>query len=189
MVTSLQSILDLYGDRGQAQYGGEAVSQLEHALQSAHLAELADQPPELVAACFFHDLGHLVHPLGEDVAVRGIDDRHEWRAMPLLKQLFPTAVTAPIQLHVDAKRYLCAVDRDYWAQLSPVSKRSLELQGGVFSEAEAEAFIKQPGAEAAVRLRRWDDQAKVAQLQTPDVDHFRPAFEAALKGRAAVRSY
>lgn len=171
-MTTLTSIFNLYHQRGQSQYGGEAVSQLEHALQCATLAEQAGASPELVTACLFHDLGHLVHHLGEDVAVRGIDDRHEYRAMPVLETLFAPAVTVPIELHVAAKRYLCAVDQDYWASLSPTSKRSLELQGGTFSEAEATAFIQQPHAQDAVQLRRWDDLAKQPGLATPDLDHY-----------------
>ena len=77
---------------------------------------------------------------------------------------------------------LCAVDDGYWASLSPASKRSLELQGGIFSEAAADAFIQQPYAEDAVALRRWDDLAKVPDLDTPDLDHFIPLMQAALVG-------
>ena len=175
---TLEQILALYRQRGQAQYGGEAVSQLEHALQCATLAEENGESPELIAACLLHDLGHLVHHLGDDPAVRGIDDRHEYRAVPVLEMLFPKAVTTPICLHVAAKRYLCAIDSTYWAALSPASKRSLELQGGIFSQAMADAFIAQPNAESAVKLRRWDDLAKVECLTTPDLTHFQPILEA-----------
>ncbi|MGA1476359.1 MAG: phosphonate degradation HD-domain oxygenase [Prochlorothrix sp.] len=175
---TLTTILALYRDRGRAQYGSEAVSQLEHALQCATLAADAGQSDTMVAACLLHDLGHLVHHLGDDPALRGIDDRHEARAIPVLNQLFPAAVTTPIQLHVAAKRYLCAVDSDYWAALSVASQRSLELQGGVFSAEAANAFIQQPYAAQAVQLRRWDDFAKVANLTTPDLDHFLPSLQA-----------
>jgi phosphonate degradation associated HDIG domain protein len=165
----LNELLQLYRDRGQIQYGGEAVSQLEHALQCATLAEQAGASTELITACFFHDLGHLIHHLGEDVALRGIDDRHEHRAIPVLAQFFPPAVTTPIGLHVDAKRYLCQVEPAYWASLSKVSQRSLALQGGMFTEQEAAEFIQAPYAEDAVKLRRWDDLAKVPQQPTLDL--------------------
>lgn len=178
---TLNQILDLYHHRGQAQYGGEAVSQLEHALQCATLAEENGESPELISACLLHDLGHLVHHLGDDPAKRGIDDRHEYRAIPALETLFPAAVTTPIRLHVAAKRYLCAVDQDYWAALSSASKLSLKLQGGIFSKPMADAFIEQPNAPQAVKLRRWDDQAKVAHLTTPDLDHFQPILETACR--------
>lgn len=180
MPYTLASLLNLYRHRADGQYGGEAVSQLEHALQCATLAEEAGHSSEAIAASLLHDLGHLVHHLGEDAAQRGIDDRHEHRAVPVLKQMFPAAVVRQIQLHVPAKRYLCAVDAAYWDSLSPTSKRSLELQGGVFSPEEAEQFIQQPHAREAVQLRRWDDLAKVADLKTPDLDHFLPRLQAAM---------
>jgi len=182
MPYTLNYLLTLYRDRGQAQYGGEAINQLEHALQCATLAEADGQSAELIAACLLHDLGHLIYPLGDDPALRGIDDRHEYRAIPVLEKRFPAAVTGPIQLHVEAKRYLCAVDEDYWGALSTASKRSLELQGGVFSSAAADAFIQQPHASAAVQLRRWDDQAKVPHLATPDLEHFLPTLQTLWQG-------
>ncbi|NEQ45505.1 MAG: phosphohydrolase [Leptolyngbya sp. SIOISBB] len=172
MSSQVSTLFQLYRDRGGAQYGGEAVTQLAHALQCATLAEQAGASAALVTASLFHDLGHLVHHLGADVALRGIDDRHEYRAVPYLENLFSPAVTRPIQLHVAAKRYLCAVDREYWAALSPASQRSLELQGGIFSDGEAAVFIQQPHAADAVKLRRWDDQAKVPHQPTPILEHF-----------------
>ena len=176
---TLENILHLYSTRGQAQYGGEAVSQLEHALQCATFAEADGEPAELIAACLLHDLGHLVHHLGDDPALQGIDDRHEYRAVPLLETLFPDSVTTPIRLHVAAKRYLCAMEDTYWENLSPASKLSLELQGGIFSSSMADTFIAQPNAQAAVKLRRWDDLAKVKNLSTPDLDHFLPILATA----------
>ncbi|MEB3212075.1 MAG: HD domain-containing protein [Leptolyngbyaceae bacterium] len=175
---TVQTILDLFKTKGHEQYGSEAVSQLEHALQCATLAEAADSPASLVSACLLHDVGHLIHSLGEDVAERGIDDRHEYRARPFLQKLFGPEVVEPIRLHVNAKRYLCAVDSGYWETLSPPSKRSLELQGGIFSTHEAEAFIQQPHAPDAVRLREWDDLAKVPHLKTPPLEHFKNYLEA-----------
>ena len=80
-------------------------------------------------------------------------------------------------MHVNAKRYLCAVNKDYWDSLSPASKTSLKLQGGIFTQDEAREFINQPYAEDAVKLRIWDDLAKVEGLKTPDVEYFMPAME------------
>jgi len=81
-------------------------------------------------------------------------------------------VIDPIQRHVSAKRYLCATRPEYYAALSDDSKRSLVLQGGVFSPEQAQAFLQEPGASDAVRLRVWDDRAKQAGLVTPSLDHF-----------------
>ncbi|MCC0177101.1 HD domain-containing protein [Waterburya agarophytonicola K14] len=173
----IRSIFKILSTQGKAQYGTEAVSQLEHALQCATLAETSNATLELITASLLHDFGHLVHNLGEDPAARGIDDRHEYRALGYLKTIFSDAVTEPIRMHVDAKRYLCAVDKDYWSSLSWASKTSLELQGGIFTQDEAREFISQPYAEDAVRLRIWDDLAKVKGLKTPDVEYFMPAIE------------
>ncbi|MBD1996640.1 phosphohydrolase [Leptolyngbya sp. FACHB-541] len=180
MQSRLKPILEILITKGNSQYGREAVSQLEHALQCATLAENDDRTPDLIAACLLHDLGHLLHDLGENVADRGLDDRHEYRAMPLLQTLFKPSVTEPIRLHVDAKRYLCAVGSTYWESLSPASKRSLKLQGGIFSAEAAASFIAQPYAKDAVQLRIWDDRAKVANLSTPDLEHFTPILVSCL---------
>jgi phosphonate degradation associated HDIG domain protein len=177
---SLTDILKILATQGQAQYGEEAVSQLEHALQCATLAEATNRGDDMIVACLLHDFGHLVHNLGEDAAIRGLDDRHEHRAIPFLKLLFGPAVTEPIRLHVDAKRYLCAVDTDYWESLSLASRRSLELQGSTFSITEAEKFIQQPFARDAVQLRIWDDRAKVPSQETPDLEHFIPILQRCL---------
>ena len=162
----------LFDAKGGRQYNGEPVSQLEHALQSAQLAEQAGAGAELITASLLHDLGHMANDLGETPTLRGIDDRHQFHGVSALKGLFPEAVLTPIRLHVDAKRYLCAVAPAYWASLSDDSKRSLKLQGGAFSPEQAAKFIAQPFARDAVELRRWDDRAKAAGKTTPDFAHY-----------------
>jgi len=168
----LQRIVDLLGQAGSRRYGGEKINQLEHALQCASLAQAAGVSDELVTAALLHDLGHLLHELDEDAAARGVDDRHQYRALHLLRRSFGEAVLAPIRMHVDAKRYLCAVQPGYWDSLSGASRRSLELQGGRFTSEEAARFIGQPYARDAVRLRIWDDLAKVPGRETPALAQF-----------------
>jgi phosphonate degradation associated HDIG domain protein len=165
-------IEQLFATRGGEQYSGEGVTQVEHALQCALLAEDNGADDELVTAALLHDLGHLLHDLGDTPTLHGMDDIHQYRALPFLRGLFSDAVLDPIKLHVDAKRYLCAVRPGYFAELSDDSKRSLGLQGGIFNEGQAEAFIAQPGAGDAVRLRLWDDLAKATGLATPPLAHF-----------------
>ena len=169
---SLDDIETLYARHGHAQYSGEPVTQLEHALQTAHLAEQSDASDALVTACLLHDLGHLLNDQGETPTLHGIDDTHQHFALPFLRSLFPTAVLDAIRLHVDAKRYLCAGNASYHARLSDDSKRSLALQGGVLDARQAAAFLQQPGAHDAVRLRQWDDLAKQPDWQTPTLAHF-----------------
>ena len=172
MALTLNEISQVLVMRGAEQYGGEAVSQLEHALQCAHLAELAGETPETVAAALLHDIGHLLAPEcgAADSARR--DDLHQYVALPFLRALLPPAVLEPVRLHVDAKRYLCAMEQGYWEALSPASKHSLDLQGGVYSVEEAVQFVAQPFAYEAIRLRRYDDAAKVAGRATPGFAHF-----------------
>ncbi|HAC64837.1 MAG TPA: phosphohydrolase [Cyanothece sp. UBA12306] len=173
MSEKLTEIFEILESKGHQQYGGEAVTQLDHALQCAMLAEQAQATPELITACLFHDLGHLIHHLGENISEQGIDDRHEYRALGILSSLFSPGVTEPIRLHVEAKRYLCAVEADYYQNLSSESKKSLQLQGGAFSSKEAPKFLDQPYARDAIQLRRWDEQAKVPNLSTPTLSHYR----------------
>ena len=172
MALRLEEIEDLFRQRGGEQYTGEPVTQLQHALQTAWLAEQAAENDELVTAALLHDLGHLLHDFGATPTLQGVDDVHQYRAIPFLRGLFGPEVIGAIQLHVDAKRYLCATRPAYHDSLSDDSRRSLVLQGGVFSEQEAAEFIARPGASAAVRLRIWDDLAKSEGLATPPLAHF-----------------
>ncbi len=176
----LSEIDEVFRKRGHSWYAGEAVTQLQHALQAATLAEQADAPGALIAAAVLHDYGHLLHNFGEDCAENGIDDHHENLGAKQLTKFFGPDVTEPVRFHVSAKRYLCATEPDYYAGLSEASVLSLKLQGGPFTEEEAAEFIAQPHAEAGVRLRRWDDQAKVVDLETPDFAHFHPYLLAAM---------
>jgi phosphonate degradation associated HDIG domain protein len=172
MALSLDDIASLFAQKGGEQYAGEPVTQLEHALQTAKLAEDDEADDELVTAALLHDLGHLLHDLGATPTLQGVDDVHQFRAIPFLRGLFGERVLGAIQAHVDAKRFLCATRPGYHDALSEDSKRSLLLQGGVFNEVQAAAFLQQPGAERAVRVRIWDDQAKVQGLATPTLAHF-----------------
>lgn len=168
----LADIEQLFAERGGEQYSGEPVTQLEHALQTARQAEVEGASDELVTAALLHDLGHLLHDFGNTPSLRGVDDVHQYRALPFLRGLFSDEVLNAIKFHVDAKRYLCATRADYHAALSEDSKRSLILQGGIFSAPEAENFIALAGAAEAVRVRIWDDLAKTEGLTTPSLSHF-----------------
>lgn len=183
----LARIAALFDTLGQRSYSGEPVTQLEHALQSAALAQAEGATEALVAAALLHDLGHMVNDLGETPSERGVDDLHQFHGAHFLKPWFGPEVLEPIRLHVPAKRYLCATRAGYLEALSPDSQRSLVLQGGVYDKAEAEAFIGKPFAADAVRLRLWDDAAKVAGLPTPSFASHVPMLERVATQRAAQR--
>jgi len=181
-------VLQLFQASGGSRYGGENVSQLEHALQAAFFAEAEGAASPLIAAALLHDVGHLLHDLPADAPDHGIDDRHEALGARWLKERFGPDVCDPVQLHVDAKRYLCAVDPDYRQLLSEPSIQSLELQGGPMSAAEIAAFEQLPHFPEAVRLRRWDDAAKVPNLVTPYLEHFAAHLDAAALSIGGSRS-
>jgi len=166
----------VYATEGSRAYGEESVSQLEHALQCALLAEEEGASDALVAASLLHDVGHLLFEASTGSGGRGIDDRHEYRPIRMLRRAFGEAVLGPIRLHVAAKRYLCAVDPNYGRALSPASRRSLELQGGPFACEAAKRFIRQPHAANAVRLRTWDDRAKLPGRTTLPFGHYLEAL-------------
>eukprot|EP01004_Peranema_trichophorum_P008798 NODE_7548_length_766_cov_26.130638_g6936_i0.p1 GENE.NODE_7548_length_766_cov_26.130638_g6936_i0~~NODE_7548_length_766_cov_26.130638_g6936_i0.p1 ORF type:complete len:217 (+),score=57.24 NODE_7548_length_766_cov_26.130638_g6936_i0:57-707(+) len=168
----LHSIHDIYSTRGTTNYE-EAITQLEHALQCGYVASKeTNGDPRMVVAAMLHDIGHLVvdecigssHYLKEDMV-------HEEAGARWLSKYFGKGITEPVRLHVMAKRYL-ARDPTYWSSLSDVSKATLDLQGGPYSDEEAQAFMKLPFAEDAVRLRTWDEKAKVSGLKTPDLGYF-----------------
>ncbi len=177
---SVDNILKLFRKRGDSEYGGEAVTQLQHALQCATLAEQARASSALIAAALLHDIGHLVHSLPDDAPDFGVDDAHEELGYRYLHSAFGEDVTEPVRLHVPAKRYLCATDNEYFDSLSAPSVTSLELQGGPMSADEVARFDAGPFAVDAVRLRRWDDLAKVPGQSTPPLEHFVPHLQAAL---------
>jgi [1-hydroxy-2-(trimethylamino)ethyl]phosphonate dioxygenase len=172
MTDAVAMIAGLIEGKGVRAYGLSLVNQRAHALQAAQLAEQSHASSALITAALLHDIGHMVHDLGEDPASEGIDDRHEELGWAFLAQYFDADVTEPVRLHVAAKRFLCGTEPAYFQKLSADSIRSLTLQGGPMSADEARAFAALPGAADAVRLRRFDEAAKVKGLATPPVAHF-----------------
>jgi len=157
----------LFSGYGSDFYGGEAITQTEHALQCAALAEAAGETPAVIVASLLHDVGHLV--MAESASE---DRRHQDVGARALEGVFGEDVLAPIRLHVPAKRYLCAVDAAYYETLSQASRDSLALQGGPFTPEQLDEFESLPHFAAAVRLRRYDDLAKVVGASTPDLSHY-----------------
>lgn len=162
---------------------GERVTMLEHALQTAAVAEASGADDELVLAALLHDIGHV---LG-DAGVWGLPGHAEVGARALQPLLGP-AVVEPIRLHVDAKRWLVATDDSYAAQLSEASVASLAEQGGPFDDAEAAVFGDSDGAERAIALRRWDDDGKVVGLEIADLESHRERIARALAAPPTTRS-
>ncbi len=174
------ALAPIYGERAHRPYGLARINQLMHAVQAGALARAGGAPATLVVAALLHDLGHMVHGLGDHPAAAGIDDTHEQVGARWLAQHFGPALVAPVQLHVAAKRYLCAAEPAYFSQLSRDSVHSLVLQGGPMDPAEAADFEQQPHWQDAVALRRIDEQAKDPDGPLPPFDSFRSDIALAL---------
>jgi phosphonate degradation associated HDIG domain protein len=181
----VNDIVCLFETKGDAAYHGEPVSQKEHALQTAHLAEKEGVADSVVVAGLLHDIGHLLSGHAEDAADRGIDTRHEAAGERWLSRHFGPEITEPIKLHVAAKRYACGRDPEYLRLLSPASVKSLELQGGPMTPQELAEFEKHCYFRDALALRRFDDLAKVSDLEVPGLDHYRARLEAAAKRKTS----
>ena len=167
-----QELLDIFVGRATRRYG-LSDDQPAAARAAGGGARRADgAAPATVLASLLHDVGHMIHTLGDDPAARGVDDVHEELGARWLAERFGPEVSEPVRLHVAAKRYLCTVESDYFGKLAPDSVRSLELQGGLMSADEIEAFRANPFHAEAVRLRRYDEEAKDPRAQTPDFDHY-----------------
>ena len=174
-------ILTLFNTNGGSMYGGEEVTQLEHALQAATFAKENNASDALITAALLHDIGHLLHDLPDDASDNGIDDVHEALAAQFLEAHFIPAVVEPVKLHVAAKRYLCAVDATYYDTLSAPSKTSLTFQGGIMNETEVANFEQYPFYQDAITLRKWDDIAKDPTMKTEAIEYFASTIENSLK--------
>lgn len=173
-------IINLFLNKGGDLYGGEAVTQLEHGLQAAHFAKQEGASDELIAAALLHDIGHLLHELPDNATEQGIDDVHEELGAKFLTTYFKEQVVVAVKLHVAAKRYLCLAEAGYYSTLSPTSKSSLLLQGGIMSGAEAKEFESNQFYAQAVALRKWDDMAKDPDLQVDPIESYRTIIQNAL---------
>ena len=176
-MTLAADILALYEARGTRAYFGERVSMAEHGLQAAHFAQAEGAAEPLVLAALLHDIGHLLEDVPDAIEQWTRDARHEEIGARWLARHFDAAVCEPVRLHVPAKRYLCATDAAYFARLSAASVHTLKLQGGPMSASELAHFEAEQFWREAVRVRRWDDQGKVAGLRTLALRDYAPLIE------------
>ena len=174
-------ILDLFARRGSEEYMGEAVSMAQHMEQSAACAATEGASDELVIASLLHDIGHFVGDFPVEALENGIDNLHEEAGARFLEAFYPASVTEPIRLHVAAKKYLCAVDKNYFDCLSDASINSLRVQGGPMSPTEVDEFETNPHYLAAVDVRKYDDDGKVAGLDIKPVEDYRDKLESLLR--------
>jgi phosphonate degradation associated HDIG domain protein len=177
-VTVADDIFGIFGTRGVHAYFGECVSVTEHGLQAAWFAQQESAPASLIVAALLHDIGHLIDDTPNDLGEWTKDAQHEQIGAAWLARRFGPEVSDPVRLHVPAKRYLCANEADYYSNLSPASVRTLQLQGGPMPVAQRVAFEGEPYFREALRVRRWDDRAKVDGLKIPGLQTYRTLIEA-----------
>lgn len=173
---SVDKVFSLYENHGTSDYIGEPVSQLEHALQVAMMAEEEGNDAAVVLAALFHDIGHLVALASDNKeSMNGFGAMsHEDIGESFLKSLnFPTAITSLVKAHVVAKRYLVSKDEGYYNQLSEASKETLRFQGGKMNEEEMSDFEKHPDFKLFIQMRMWDDKAKLENFVAKDLSYYK----------------
>lgn len=173
--TVADEIIALYKKYGAEDYIGEPVSQIEHMCQAAQLAETEGYDEEVILAALFHDIGHFCQHLypAQLMGSYGIID-HEKSGSDFLKSRgFSDKIISLVQNHVQAKRYLTFINPDYYEKLSDASKKTLIYQGGRMNAEEATIFEKDPLFDLHIRLRLWDEQAKVINKPLPLLAHYR----------------
>lgn len=170
----------LFSAQGAQDYLGEEVSMATHMLQAADRARELGAAPALVVAALLHDVGHFTGLRTGAELMSGNDNHHDEQAAAYLSQYFGPEVVEPVRLHVAAKRYLCAVEPEYFAQLSPASVYTLSLQGGPMDAAEVAEFDANPYATDAVLVRRCDDGGKDSERETPTFTQFRDTITVVL---------
>jgi phosphonate degradation associated HDIG domain protein len=168
-------VFGIYERRGTDDYIGEPVSQIEHMSQCAELAEEAGHDREVILAAFFHDIGHIceAYDEGQDMDGYGHISHEKVGADFLRVRGFSEKVAALVEGHVQAKRFLCARNPDYFAKLSPASVKTLEFQGGPMTEAEAVRFEASPWYRLSIQMRAWDELGKEENRPLPPLERYR----------------
>lgn len=177
-------IIEIFSNKGGDNYAGEEITQLEHACQAAQLAEKQGFDDEVILAAFLHDLGHLIGDDSEDDMDGFGVKNHEGVGADFLKQRgFSDRVITLVNAHVQAKRYLCFANKRYYDNLSEASKMTLLFQGGPMTEAEAKTFEDNPMKNLIIRMRTWDEEAKLTDVPVPDLGIYREKMVRHLSGQ------
>lgn len=174
ILNTILEIRQLFENQGDSEYYGENVSQYEHAAQAAILAKRQGYDEGVQIAAFLHDIGHLFPAQTEEelMEIYGRKDHESVAADWLRERGFSEKVAILVENHVNAKRYLTFIDEDYYEALSEASKQTLMFQGGRMTKNEAKDFEQNPYFELIIKMRRWDEAAKVENMKLPTLDHF-----------------
>ena len=175
IILAADEIIGLYQQYGNDEYAGEKVSQSAHMLQAAQLAKKSSYDDDIVLAAFLHDIGHICAAayIHEDMNGFGVMDHEKIGANFLRKKGFGEIVARLVENHVSAKRYLTFKYPEYYNGLSPASKITLELQGGIMNPDEAILFEQDDLFDEFVQMRHWDDLAKEENIPLKPLQYFR----------------
>ena len=160
-------------------YIGEKVTMSEHMIQTAMLAEKTNSTTDLVCSSLLHDYGHFILENPDNLIKKNKDGKHEDIGYEFLKKYFKKDVLGPIKNHVKAKRYLARGSK-YYELLSKASKISLKLQGGIMNNEEAIIFEKDEFFKNSIKLRKFDEVAKIAGLKIKSINEYKSLLESKL---------
>ena len=174
------NIFKYYEEYGNKNYIGEPVSQIEHMIQAAMLAEEDKKSNEIILAALFHDIGHLIE-FDEENNIERMDDlgvkNHEKVGADFLRKLnVPSPIPELVEGHVLAKRYLTYKYPDYHDKLSDASKGTLIYQGGPMTKNEAEEFEKDNLFDIYLKMRDYDDKAKLTDIKIKPLTYYKIMF-------------
>lgn len=170
-----EEIMSLFQQYGNEDYDGEPVTQTSHMIQCAMLAIQEGYDDEIVLGAFLHDVGHLLKNEANAKAMGGFGVvNHEGLGADYLRNKgFGERLCAVVENHVAAKRFLVATEPSYQSKLSEASWQTLQWQGGPMSEEEANTFKQHPYFDDIIKVRLWDEDAKLTDIDLLPLDHFK----------------
>jgi len=171
---AIDRIFYYYENFGDSDYIGEPVTQIEHMVQGAMLAEEEGKSPEIILTMFLHDIGHLLlENENEKMGELGVL-HHESKGRKFLEELgIPQPIPELVENHVKVKRYLVGKNPEYYMKLSDASKQTLGYQGGPMSTQEITTFEKDPLFEDSLLVRSYDERSKEENKKIYSLDYYR----------------
>lgn len=184
-------IIELYEKFGDEDYDGEPVSQTSHMIQCAMEAMANDEDEELILGSFLHDIGHLLKHTEptEEMGNFGVVNHEGLGAEYLEEKGFSRRICAMVKNHVNAKRYLVAVDETYQSKLSEASLQTLQWQGGPMHDSEIILFEQYPFFNDIIKVRLWDEMAKQPDAVLLPLSHFKLLITGYLKDKTDATFY
>lgn len=169
----IKEIIDLFSKYGANDYIGETITQTEHMTQAAMFAEEDKADLEVVVAAMLHDIGHLLEIQNKSAQMSNLGVvNHEIVGRDyLLSKGFTVRTANLVGNHVKAKRYLVTKYPDYYEKLSEASKQTLKHQNGLMSKEEMENFESDPLFEDSLKIRGYDDKAKIVGYEVNSVKY------------------